>query len=142
MSQKQQHHEALRWLATAQEDYAAAQLLKEKNMYSHSCFLAQQCAEKALKALWQELDDDPWGHSVQKLIRDLPGEAVKNQFVPLLEKAATLDRYYIPARYPNGLPDLTPGTTFVLADAELACDNARLICGEVKQCLKGEPQKE
>ncbi|NCD34898.1 MAG: HEPN domain-containing protein [Spartobacteria bacterium] len=93
MSQKQQHHEAVRWLTTAQEDLKAAQLLKDQKMYSHSCFLAQQCAEKALKALWQELDEDPWGHSIQKLMRDLPQDVAKEKFVPLIEKAATLDRF-------------------------------------------------
>ena len=137
MSQKQQHHEALRWLTTAQEDFAAATMLKEQGMYSHSCFLAQQCAEKALKALWQKLDEDPWGHSIQKLMRDIPVESIQKGFIAFQEKAAMLDRYYIPARYPNGLPDLTPGTTFVLADAERACENAQLICDEVKRIICG-----
>ena len=131
MSNKQQHHETVRWLTTAREDFSAAILLKEKGMYSHSCFIAQQSAEKALKSLFFELDGDAWGHSIQKLIHDIPLKKLRDQFDVLLDRAAALDRYYIPARYPNGLPDLTPGTTFVLADAELACDNANMILEKV-----------
>jgi len=33
--------------------------------------IAQQAAEKAVKALWYLADAEPWGHSVQKLIGDL-----------------------------------------------------------------------
>ena len=135
MSKTHQHHEALRWLTTAKEDLSAAVLLKEQGMYSHSCFIAQQGAEKALKSVWLELDLDPWGHSIQKLILDIPAENIREKFAALLDKAATLDRYYIPARYPNGLPDLTPGTTFVFDDAELACTNAAMIIEEAKTCV-------
>lgn len=135
MSRKQQHHEALRWLTTAREDLAAAILLKEQGMFSHSCFLAQQCAEKAIKALWYEIDEEPWGHSVQKLLQDLPSEEHREQLHDLLSEAATLDRFYIPARYPNGLPDLTPGTTFVKSDAELSCANAQRILDEAARII-------
>ncbi len=127
MSKKQQHHEAVRWFTTAQEDFSAAILLKGQGMYSHSCFIAQQAAEKSLKSVLFELDVDSWGHSIQKLICDIPEKNIRDKFDVLVERAAALDRYYIPARYPNGLPDLTPGTTFVLADAELACENAMMI---------------
>ena len=127
MSRQQQHHEALRWLTTAHEDLAAAKVLNEREMYSHCCFLAQQAAEKAVKSVWLELDEDPWGHSIQKLIRELPSSCSGSGFDELLHAASTLDRYYIPARYPNGLPDLTPGTTFDTEDATLALKNATAI---------------
>ena len=138
MSRKQQHHEAIRWLTTALEDLAAAQLLKEQQMFSHSCFLAQQAAEKAIKSVWFELDEDPWGHSIQKLILDIPSEQLRDEFNAMLDKAATLDRYYIPSRYPNGLPDLTPGTTFVLPDAELACKSATMIIEQANRFIGEE----
>jgi len=51
---------------------------------------------------------------------------------------SALDRYYIPARYPNGLPDLTPGTTFVLADAELARRNAAHILQQARDVVHGD----
>jgi HEPN domain-containing protein len=38
--------------------------------------------------------------------------------------AASLDKFYIPARYPNGLPDLTPGQVYISQDAEQAIEKA------------------
>ena len=43
--------EALDWLHEAQEDLEVARELLEFGRFSHACFLAQQAAEKALKAL-------------------------------------------------------------------------------------------
>jgi len=41
---------------------------------------------------------------------------------------------------PNGLPDLTPGTTFDVTDADLACDSASAIFEEATQAVaRGEP---
>lgn len=133
MSRQQQHHEALRWLTTAREDLAAATALEDREMYSHCCFLAQQAAEKAMKSVWIEVDEDPWGHSIQKLIRELPSTCSTGRFDELVHAASTLDRYYIPARYPNGLPDLTPGTTFDVEDAMVALKSAIAIINTTDQ---------
>ena len=46
------------------------------------------------------------------------------------EKAAYLDKYYIQTRYPNGLPDLTPGQSYFRSDAESAIERARWILDE------------
>jgi HEPN domain-containing protein len=35
-----------------------------------------------------------------------------------------LDRFYIPTRYPNGLPDLTPAEAFTADDAEVCLEYA------------------
>jgi len=40
------------------------------------------------------------------------------------KRAAALDKFYIPTRYPNGLPDLTPGQSYFLSDAEEAISQA------------------
>lgn len=132
MSVERQHYEALRWLKTAEEDINAAGVLKSAGLFSHSCFMAQQSAEKAVKALWYRLDADPWGHSIQKLLQDAPHENQAVFSAELLAMATVLDRFYIPARYPNGLPDLTPGTTFTVQDAEMACRYAAEILKEMK----------
>ena len=66
MSAEKSRHEADRWLQTALEDLDAARTLYEKAFYSHACFLAQQTAEKAVKALWYAIGDTPWGQSVQQ----------------------------------------------------------------------------
>ena len=43
-----------------------------------------------------------------------------------LSQAALLDKLYIPTRYPNGLPDLTPGQVYRHEDADHACHAARM----------------
>ena len=52
MSQSNAKYEADRWWRTAQDDIEAAQSLHEAKKFSHACFLSQQSAEKAMKALW------------------------------------------------------------------------------------------
>lgn len=138
MSLDKQRYEAARWLETAQEDLESACILLEKGKFSHACFLAQQCAEKAVKALWYWDGEDPWGHSVQKLLQELPNEALRARTRHLLEAAAELDRFYVPTRYPNGLPDLTPGKCFFQKDADEAVRTARRLLDEVKACM-GSP---
>ena len=51
MSLSEDRHMALRWLQTAQEDLLAANALLEAGLAAHACFAAQQCGEKAVKAL-------------------------------------------------------------------------------------------
>ena len=135
MSQDKLIYEAQRWLDTAAEDLDAARALAENKKFSHACFFAQQCGEKALKALWYFLGEDPWGDSIQKLIAELPDEKARETMADLLETGSALDRYYIPTRYPNGLPDLTPGKYYFQKDADLAIGSARRILDSVKACV-------
>lgn len=135
MSVEKQAHEARRWLETAEEDLGAAQVLLREEKYSHACFLAQQSGEKAVKALWYFLGEDPWGHSVHKLIMDLPKSAAREHMAKIQDDAAALDRFYIPTRYPNGLPDLTPGKYYFGRDAEFAIRIAESIIILVKRMV-------
>jgi len=120
-------HEALRWLDTATVDLAAARQLAASGYHAHACFSAQQCAEKAAKAMWFATGNDPWGHSIQSLIDEFPMKDRLEDVKNLREKAAVLDRFYIPTRYPNGLPDLTPNETHFAADSQLAIDAASAL---------------
>jgi HEPN domain-containing protein len=135
MSLDKERYEAQRWLETAREDLDAAQALSDKEKYSHSCFFAQQSGEKALKALWFFLGEDPWGHSIQKLMSELPDPEIRSRLAEFLEMGAVLDRYYIPTRYPNGLPDLTPGKVYFQKDASHCIDSARRLLDQVKECM-------
>lgn len=124
MSQSKSQHESERWWFTAKDDLDAAKILHEAGKYSHACFLSQQSAEKALKALWFSIDSDPWGHSIQKLVMDFPRKKMFQSVDEWLVNAMYLDKFYIPARYPNGLPDLTPGQVYVSQDSEQAIQKA------------------
>ena len=114
MSSEKNRTEAYRWFRTAEDDFDTAEILRSNGKYAHSCFHSQQAAEKAVKAVFYFEGDDPWGHSVKKLIDDLEGvNLAAHKTLEILSRSATvLDRFYIPTRYPNGLPDITPDTAF------------------------------
>ena len=107
MSVEKRLLEARRWLTQARDDWEAGKLLLERGKHAQAAFLAQQAGEKALKALWIALGLDPWGHSLARLLRDLPPEEAPF-FHPLLPQALALDKLHIPTRYPDALPGLTP----------------------------------
>jgi len=77
--------------------------------------------------MWFATGNDPWGHSIQSLIDEFPMKDRLEDVKNLREKAAVLDRFYIPTRYPNGLPDLTPNETHFAADSQLAIDAASAL---------------
>ena len=106
----------LRWLEQAEEDRKGAQLLLDGHSYHLACFIAQQVAEKALKAyLYAQGEDIVIGHSVERLIRW--AAEYDSTFEALSEIASPLDGYYIPTRYPNGLPDSIPARVYTQKSA-------------------------
>jgi len=125
-------------LATSKDDLEAGKILMDAGKSAQACFFFQQAGEKALKALWYSLDLDPWGHSVRKLILDLPESSDLTPVKACADKAALLDKYYIPTRYPNGLPDLTPGEVYTLEDAERGLEAATHIFYACEQAIYPE----
>ena len=65
-----------------------------------------------------------WGYSIQKLVSELPDPEMRRHLADFLELGAVLDRYYISTRYPNGLPDLTPGKVYFQKDVCSVCIGA------------------
>jgi HEPN domain-containing protein len=124
MSRSKDAYEAQRWLDTAANELGAARTLAGSGYHAQACFFSQQCAEKAVKAMWYLIGAEPWGHSVQALIEELPQKEQIDDVGAVMGKAAVLDRYYIPTRYPNGLPDLTPEKTYSAADSKQAIESA------------------
>ena len=119
MGIEKSREEALRWFQTAESDLKTARILHANQRYAHACFHAQQAGEKAVKSIWHLHAGDPWGHSVQKLIDDLQdfNTDLYKHLKDLLPDGSKLDKYYIPTRYPNGLPDLTPDKAYFEEDA-------------------------
>lgn len=140
MSREKHFFEARRWLRTAKEDLAAAETLYRNDLFSHACFLSQQAGEKVLKALWHSSGEDPWGHSIQRLLTAFPDLSIRNQLENMLTDAVLLDRYYIPTRYPNGLPDLTPGQVYFMQDAQAALASARRLVCKVSELMGVEEE--
>jgi len=103
--------EGLRWLEQAEADRKGAQLLFDGGSYHLACFVGQQIAEKAIKAfLYAQGEEFVVGHSVEALCRW--ASEFEKGFDDLRKKIAPLDAYYIPTRYPNGLPDSIPARIY------------------------------
>lgn len=109
----------------AQADYRHARNSCSLGDYDWACFAAHQAAEKAVKACFQKLHAEAWGHTVSLMLSQLP-EAVG---VPpaLLDRVKVLDKHYIPARYPNGFDRGAPTDLYTREEAEAAI----AIAGEV-----------
>ena len=129
MSGSRNASEAQRWLKQALHDRDAARLNRDHDFHEHACFLAQQSAEKALKAFLYERGQGPvLGHSTLALTHE--SAALEPEFAALDEACRRLDQLYIPTRYPNGLPDNVPHDFYsrTLADQALADLDAVIAC--------------
>ena len=120
--------EAKRWFLQGMQDLDDARFILSGKRYNVACFLAQQSAEKALKAyLLIQGVDHVWGHSTAELCQD----AMKfdKEFSTIEYEANLLEKYYIPTRYPDALPGVIPSEAFDENDAAKAISLAeKLIC--------------
>jgi len=123
--------EGRRWLLQGEQDLNDAEFNLSGKRYNVACFLAQQSAEKALKAyLFSKGAEEVWGHSVAELCKD--AQTFDPEFGQLETVAAPLDKYYIPTRYPNALPGGIPSKAFDENDAKRAIRLAKEVIDFVK----------
>jgi HEPN domain-containing protein len=123
--------EGRRWLLQAERDLDDAEFNLSGRRYNVACFLAQQSAEKALKAyLFSKGAEEVWGHSVAELCKD--AQTFDPAFSQLDPKASPLDKYYIPTRYPNALPGGIPSKAFDENDAKSAIRLTKEVIDFVK----------
>ncbi len=135
MSELSKHSkEAKRWFDQSLEDLKSATILFENERYYLVCFISQQIVEKALKSvIYFNKEDLVLGHSVKKLA-DWAG-TFDNKFAKLGEDVSILDSYYIPTRYPNGLPEGIPAEVFNKKYAKDALELAETTIKIVKSYL-------
>ena len=112
-------------------------MLFDGKSYHLACFVSQQVAEKALKAfLYAQGEELVIGRSVEALSRW--AAEFDADFGVLREAVAPLDGYYIPTRYPNGLPDSIPARVYTRGAAEETMRMADRALQTVQQKLRGE----
>lgn len=127
--------EASRWFEQARRDLDDAEFAASGSRWNLACFLAQQAAEKALKAyLYGRGAEAVWGHSVAELCEDAASH--DENFRRLGSEAAALDQYYIPTRYPNGLPGGIPADAYTRTDGERALGLCRAVLDLVGRSLE------
>lgn len=111
------------WLNQAVRDLEQAEDSRRAGRHEWACFAAHQAAEKAVKALHLHLGQEAWGHVVAKLLRELTIDVPDD----LIEKARTLDSFYIPLRYPNSHAEGAPFEHYGPLQSEEAIRYAREI---------------
>jgi len=119
------------WINQAERDLDTAQGLLDQGSFEWSCFVAQQAAEKAVKAVIQKLNAVAWGHSVFELLNILATRVEVDK--GLLDCARALDKYYIPTRCPNSFDSGSPYEYFSKEDA----DNAIVCSGRITGFCEG-----
>ena len=87
------------WLPQSTRDLNHARPFTGGGYHEWVCFAAHQAEGKGLKALFQHLRAEAWGHSLTELLAVLP-ENLKIDS-SLADAAKRLDKHYIPSRYPN-----------------------------------------
>lgn len=121
---------AMDWLKQAERDLQQAQDSHRGGWHEWACFIAQQAAEKAVKALHLHLGQEAWGHVVARLLQELPQSVTVSE--SLVEKARVLDTFYIPSRYPNSHPEGAPFEHYGPLQSEEAIQYAREIVALVR----------
>jgi len=123
--------EARRWWRQARRDLESAEINARNARHEVVCFLGHQAAEKALKAFLYAQGESPvLGHALIELTARAAAYAAP--LGGLREAAKTLDAYYIPSRYPNGLTDgVAPFDFFDGSDGERALAAAAAILDAV-----------
>jgi HEPN domain-containing protein len=113
------------WLDEANGDLEHARSDLQGGFYNWACFSSQQAAEKAIKAVFQRMGAEAWGHSVADLLKEL----AKKYDVSgdLLDKALELDKAYIPTRYPNAHPSGSPRTRYTKEEGRRLIEYAARI---------------
>lgn len=103
---------AKRWLIQAWDEFNDACDLKDRGRFYLALFHFQQSAEKSLKAYLYQITSSQevfFTHSIYELIETLCKDDADFKKI---EHTAKLDQYYIPTRYPNGLPGGVPSRFF------------------------------
>ncbi|MBZ5543677.1 MAG: HEPN domain-containing protein [Acidobacteriia bacterium] len=115
------------WLKQAELDLRAAEDSRTTGHHEWAAFQAQQCGEKAVKALVQSLHGAVRGHSITEILRQLPASTG----IPpaLLLAGQELDKVYFTSRYPNGFASGAPSDYFNERNSQELLAHARQILG-------------
>ena len=78
-----------------------------------------------MKAVYQKIGGDAWGHSVSDLLKGLREKIPFSD--EIMNCAKCVDKFYIPSRYPNGWASGAPSDYISREDAENAIGHSEKI---------------
>lgn len=124
---KEAENEARRWLLQAEDDYSFVEWVSREGVFfDKACFISQQAGEKILKAcLYATGKRLVIGHSLFEMVTELIEK--DGSFQDIRNSARKLDRFYIPTRYPNGLPGGAPYQVYTKEDLSGALEDLRKV---------------
>jgi HEPN domain-containing protein len=127
---------ALRWLRQVEHDLAIASGHQERGDFSDTCFMAEQAAQKALKAFLI-------GHGHQSVPVHSVGQLAERcaqidpAFVVHITAGRVLDQYSIPTRYPDALaPPAVPFESYTQEQGITAVAAAQATVALVAENLR------
>jgi HEPN domain-containing protein len=110
-------------MAQANRDLDFARTAARDGFHEWACFVAQQAAEKGLKAaLYSQLRESRT-HVLKDLVRDVDKDVPGT----VLKCARVLDNYYIPTRYANGHDSGAPYLHYAADQSEQAIEYAGVL---------------
>lgn len=115
------------WLRQAEADLAAANSSRKSGHLEWACFIAQQAAEKAVKAAHQAEGTETVGHAVTELLGGLEGVPAD-----VIEAGKLLDRHYIPTRCPNAHVAGAPADLYTEDEADKAVESGGRVLAYVR----------
>ncbi len=121
------------WFVQAERDLEQARSSRREERHEWACCAAEPAAEKAVKALHLALGQEAWGHTVAKLLKELPITVD----LALIEKGRVLDNMYLPTRYANGHPEGAPFEHYGPLQSNEAIEHAGEIVEFVRARLAG-----
>lgn len=134
---KDLERQADRWWRQTLSDFAFLPVARRAGKYDTCCFLAQQTAEKALKAyLFHQGEELIFTHSIFKLCE--MAAQYDSDLASLKEQVKLLDFYYVEARYPNAMEDVIPAEFYSEGDADQAISMAQTVIASVSKHLGTE----
>lgn len=128
---KRYQNDVADWLGQAEEDIRWAEYNLSGGFYSQVCFIAQQIAEKGLKAYL--LSQNKVVKKTHKLLILLERcQQDSPQFKKFVKSCALLDNYYTQTRYPT----LGPKGEYSRKEAEKGLNRAEKILNFIKKKLR------
>ena len=131
-AEAQGRRQAARWLAQSERDLGDAGFCAAGSRHALACFMAHQCAEKAVTAfLYARGAEDVWGHALADLCQD--AMAFEPGFQTIQSAAVLLDKHYFMARYPSALPGGIPADAYDANESTRAVEIATDVLGFCRQ---------
>ncbi len=132
-----------RWIAMSQDTLKSAENDLKNDFFNWACFKAQQAAEFSIKALIYGIGYRRGGHSITALLKSL-SDAID---IPerIFDLARSLDKLYIPTRYPDAWSEGSPKDYYSYSECEEAIKKSREFIEWVLktwESLKKELEKE